>query len=50
MPKTVKDIEDLDVVVKEDEMFCAKCGGRIFLYAYGGRKEALAGCTCDEAA
>ncbi len=50
MPKTMKDIEDMDVVLKEDEKLCAKCGGWIFLYAYGGRKEALDGCTCDEAA
>ena len=50
MPKTIKDIEDMDVVVKEDEMYCEACGGRIFPYIYGGRKEALDGCICDEAA
>lgn len=47
MPKTMKAIEDMEVVVKEGKMYCAKCDGRISLYTYGGRKEAFDGCTCD---
>lgn len=50
MPKTMKAIEDMDVVVRDGKMYCAKCDGRISIYEYGGYKEVDDGCKCDEAA